>query len=176
MVGVEQDAIRLWDVRNQKELEPLSGQSSTAVAFSPDGQLLASAGFESEDVTDSIRIWDVPGHRLLGDPIEVPGGYIGDLEFSADGETLASAGNAKVIRLWDVDGPAAAQAPDRRHAGATSSTSASAERPKARLGRQRGGDPTLERANPRPDGSRAHGAQCRDRGVQPERADPRLRR
>ena len=74
MVGVEQDAIRLWDVRNQKELQPLSGQSPTAVAFSHDGKLLASAGFESESVKDSIRIWDVPGHRLLGEPIEVPGG------------------------------------------------------------------------------------------------------
>ncbi|HEX6583428.1 MAG TPA: WD40 repeat domain-containing protein [Thermoleophilaceae bacterium] len=103
VVAVEDDAVRLWNVDSQKEEDPLTGQSATAVAFSRDGKMLATAGFESKSIEDTIRIWDLPGHRVLGRPIKTDAGYIGDLEFSRDGKTLASAGNTKLIRLWNVE-------------------------------------------------------------------------
>jgi WD40 repeat protein len=68
----------------------------TALAFSPDGTLLASADFGGS----LVRLWDVRTRRLR----ERLRGHVGDatsLAFSPDGETLASGGEDGTIRLWD---------------------------------------------------------------------------
>ncbi len=68
-----------------------------AVAFSPEGQTLASGG----SVTDgTIRLWDVP----TGIQLRVMRGQdsiISELAFSDDGLMLASSSGAEII-LWDV--------------------------------------------------------------------------
>jgi len=67
-----------------------------SVAFSPDGNTLASA---SRDGT--VRLWDVATHRQIGNPLAGhPRGVI-LVAFSPDGKTLAGAGN-KSMRLWDT--------------------------------------------------------------------------
>jgi WD40 repeat protein len=77
--------IQLWDLR-AGEARSLIGHSETihALAFSPDGRTLASAGDEG-----SIRLWSVSAAQevadLLGD-----GGPIHALAFSPDGSVLAS--------------------------------------------------------------------------------------
>jgi WD40 repeat protein len=68
-----------------------------AVAFSPDGSLVASA---SND--DSVRLWDVRSHRPVGAPLTGHEGEVVDVAFAPDGRVLASAGNDDAIRLWDV--------------------------------------------------------------------------
>lgn len=68
-----------------------------AVAFSPDGRLIASAGNDS-----SVRLWDVRTHRPIGAPFTGHEGEVVDVAFTPDGRVLASAGNDRTLRLWDV--------------------------------------------------------------------------
>ncbi|HEV7902879.1 MAG TPA: caspase family protein [Pyrinomonadaceae bacterium] len=68
-----------------------------AVAFSPDGQTLASGGSVSDG---TIRLWDVP----TGIQLRVMRGHdsiISKIVFSDDGALLASSSGDKII-LWDV--------------------------------------------------------------------------
>jgi len=66
------------------------------VAFSPDGEHLASA---SADIT--VRLWDV----VTGAPLHALQGHSDVIEtvaFSPDGKRLASASDDKTIRFWDA--------------------------------------------------------------------------
>jgi len=65
------------------------------VAFSPDGQMLASS---SEDQT--IRLWDVTSQSLLQE-LHGHSNRIRWVTFSPDGQTLASSSDDGTIKLWD---------------------------------------------------------------------------
>jgi WD40 repeat protein len=67
-----------------------------SVAFSPDGQLLATG-----DASGEIHLWQVANGRQL---IICKGhsGWVRSVAFSPDGTTLASASSDQTIRLWDV--------------------------------------------------------------------------
>ncbi|WOD41062.1 NB-ARC domain-containing protein [Nodosilinea sp. E11] len=67
---------------------------SRAVAFSPDGTLLASADF------NHLRLWDMTRDRLLK---TMPHNtWVWRLTFSPDGTRLASGTTDNVVSLWDV--------------------------------------------------------------------------
>ncbi len=78
-----------------REVDPGHGETS-AIALSPDGTLLATAGKDR-----FIRLWHYPeldlAHELLGEV-----GGVRALAFDARGERLAGAGEAGIIRIWSV--------------------------------------------------------------------------
>jgi Novel STAND NTPase 1/WD domain, G-beta repeat len=68
-----------------------------SVAFSPDGQTLASG---SRDNT--IKLWEVASGRERA-TLSGHGDEVSSVAFSPDGQTLASGSWDKTIKLWEVD-------------------------------------------------------------------------
>ena len=93
--------IWLYDAESGEEVSLLTEHTNkvNSMAFSPDGQTIASTG-DWEDNT--IRLWDVDTRQQL----KTLTGHTGDvnsISFSPDGQTIASASEDGTIRLWDVD-------------------------------------------------------------------------
>jgi len=86
--------VQLWDPQSGADLGflTLPGPSS-AVSFSPDGQLLASG------VGADILLWDMASQSIAA-TLSGQTGSITSLAFSPDGTTLASTSDDGQLRLW----------------------------------------------------------------------------
>jgi WD40 repeat protein len=71
-----------------------------ALAFSPNGQFLASSNLgETNSPDEKIRLWDVNKCQLITAAQKFPGSYYRELAFSPDGTLLAVPGKASQNRI-----------------------------------------------------------------------------
>src|SRR5204863_7034810 len=108
-LACDDGVVRLWNL-SANRLQGVLGKEAWpdaprvwAVAFSPDGKMLASAAgdWDQRCRPGEVKLWDVStGKRLPG-----PRGHCAvafTVAFSRDGKLLASGGWDNVVRLWDL--------------------------------------------------------------------------
>jgi RNA polymerase sigma factor (sigma-70 family) len=103
-VRTPDSTLRLWDAATGREFRRLDRlpRGLAAVAFSPSGTTLATAGGRD----GAVRLWQVATGRELR-RLDAPGGAAHALAFAPDGKTLAAAaggrgGSSITIHLWEV--------------------------------------------------------------------------
>ncbi|BAZ43332.1 WD-40 repeat protein [Chondrocystis sp. NIES-4102] len=88
----------LWNLINLTPIGEISAHETeiTALAFSGDGQMLATAATDK-----TIKIWNVATQELI---VTLPPQKmaINALAFSSDGQKLVSAGADKIVKLWQI--------------------------------------------------------------------------
>jgi len=108
--GSRDRTVKLWDIgsldansseREPEAIQPLQtfqehSERIRAIAFSPDGSLLASG---SNDRT--VKLWDIQS-GICVDTLRGHTNWIRSVTFSPDGLQLVSGGDDKTIRFWDV--------------------------------------------------------------------------
>ncbi len=99
------NAICFWDDEGCPIGEPIEisyGTLVKTVAFSPNGQMLASS-----DYNGRINFWDTHGYLTCktaqGHESNILGS-VTSITFSPDGQMVVSGGKEKTVRLWDLQG------------------------------------------------------------------------
>jgi WD40 repeat protein len=89
----------VWDAATGRIVLELGdhGFTALAVAFSPDGRLLATTAMPA----DETRLWELPSGQRLA----TLKGHVQNIiavAFSPDGKTLATTGHDRKVKLWNV--------------------------------------------------------------------------
>jgi len=91
-------SLGIWSTRSWTKATTLAGHTDTVFRayFSPDGQLLGTAGADSY-----VRIWDLKSGQEL---VKVGGGFrdIVDFGFAPDSKKIVFTGEDKYVRVYDI--------------------------------------------------------------------------
>ncbi|MFM9448009.1 caspase, EACC1-associated type [Streptomyces acidiscabies] len=98
--------VRLWNLTANSRTDILTGApSSVTMAFSPRGDLLATAAglAANQDYGNPIRLWNTSTGKLVT-TLTGFGNGVQSMVFTPDGKTLAAgaAGSPGTVRLWNV--------------------------------------------------------------------------
>jgi WD40 repeat protein len=116
--AVHDKTVRIWDTTTWKEVPPSplpTDSGGLSVAFSPNGQLLASARYNRRP----LLIWDAETGKLTR---ELPNKWVTrSVAFSPDGRLLALANVDATVRVWDMRNGEEVVRPALRHGGGATS-------------------------------------------------------
>ena len=95
-----ENSVALWDLatgvrRNETEA---TGGLVYRVEFSPAGKLMASVNYEASGV---VTLWDSSTGKVVGS-LTGHEGQVRAMAFTHDGKTLATGGQDRTVRWWDV--------------------------------------------------------------------------
>jgi WD40 repeat protein/tetratricopeptide (TPR) repeat protein len=93
-----QGEVRVWDIEAGREHMTFARHRAgvRALAFSPDGHVLATGGFDH-----AIKLWDVPARRELR-TLSDHTGPLQALAYSADGLSLVSVSLDRTLKVWNT--------------------------------------------------------------------------
>jgi WD40 repeat protein len=126
--------------QDQNGILPADPAGVIAVAFSPDGKLLASA-----DGAGTARLWYMATGQPRGKPIRVNSALsaVFGVAFSPEGKLLATAGSDGMVRFWDPVTGQRRGKPFRASVGSTNFVRGVAFSPDGKLLASAGGDGTV---------------------------------
>jgi WD40 repeat protein/DNA-binding SARP family transcriptional activator len=96
-VTFEDLGTEIIDARGRPIAHLPAAEAARAVAFSPDGRLVASGDFNG-----AVHLWSTSNWQPFGRPFERAHGRILTISFSPDSGTLATSSDDGTARLWDV--------------------------------------------------------------------------
>ncbi|HEX2314308.1 MAG TPA: hypothetical protein VHJ17_11260 [Thermomonospora sp.] len=89
-------ALRFWDVRTHRQIDELAVGGVGAIAYSPDGRLLAVAQPDR-----AVHLYDARTRTLLR-VLDAARTYTWSMAFTPDGRTLLTGGQDRAVRLWEA--------------------------------------------------------------------------